>query len=115
MVGCFPNNAKHRTYAKLGEGALVASGIAMLAVTNTGADCSPVLGRPGVVECREKATIVGNVGLGMILVGMLGFVATVSTAPEDKTVAPLPEAPKAPMPVAVPELPGKKPAAAKEN
>ncbi|MBX3161024.1 MAG: hypothetical protein KF773_34005 [Deltaproteobacteria bacterium] len=112
-TGCFPNNARHRTYAKFGEGAALVGGIAMLAASSTGADCSPQLGRPGVIECRDSATMVGNVGLGLILVGLVGFLATVSTAPDDdaKTkTGPLPTASApAPTPIAVPALPGAKP------
>jgi hypothetical protein len=84
LSGCFPNNHKHRTIAKLTEGAFVAGGIVILAVSNTQADCSAMGGIPGVRdECESGAGTASALGLGMILVGLIGFIATVSTQPDD--------------------------------
>ena len=102
-AGCFPTNARHRTYAKLGEGAALASGIGILLFTRTGADCAPTPGKP-YADCREEASTVSAIGLGLILAGLIGFVATISTTPDDKpatpVAAPRPPAPPAPPPSA---------------
>lgn len=93
---CFPDNARHRTIAKITEGGFVVGGIALLAVVNTGADCKPdVAGMPDV-KCEDRAQLVGSIGLAMILAGLIGFITTVSTSPDDKPDAPasLPEPPK---------------------
>lgn len=96
MGACFPDNAKHRTIAKLTEGGFIVGGIAILAVVNTGADCKPDVAGMRDVACEDRAKLVSTIGLGMILAGLVGFIATVSTAPDDKPDAPtgLPEAPR---------------------
>jgi hypothetical protein len=97
LSACFPNSAKHRTYAKLGEGAALAGGIGILYVANTGADCdqSRMVGEDS--SCRTNASVIGAVGLGLILAGLGGFIATVSTSPDE-----VPEAPK-PVPITTTE------------
>lgn len=88
-AACFPHNARHRTYAKIGEGTAIVAGIAISAFSNTGADCDEDLA-PGVPndDCRSAASILSTVGVGLILVGLIGFMATVTTAEdEDKTSA----------------------------
>ena len=103
LAACFPNSAKHRTYAKLGEGAAVAAGIAILYTVNTGADCDEMrsVADETSSSCRGSAQVLGGVGLGLILAGLAGFIATVSTSPEDKpdvpanTLAPTPIDPAA--------------------
>lgn len=108
MGACFPDNAKHRTIAKLTEGGFIIGGIALLAVVNTGADCKPdVAGMPDV-ECEDRAKLVGSIGLAMILAGLIGFITTVSTSPDDKPDAPTtaPEASRpAPPPMQSPANP----------
>lgn len=98
---CFPDNAKHRTIAKITEGGFIIGGIAMLAVVNTGADCKPDVAGMRDVECEDRAKLVGSIGLAMILAGLIGFITTVSTSPDDKpdapTTAPEPPAPPEPM------------------
>ncbi|MDQ3367074.1 MAG: hypothetical protein M3680_16745, partial [Myxococcota bacterium] len=88
LAACFPNSARHRTYAKLGEGGALAAGITMLYFVNTGADCdmNPTPGLPAE-DCKNDASILSTVGLGLILLGLVGFVATVSTSPDDDTTA----------------------------
>jgi hypothetical protein len=90
LAACFPNSAKHRTYAKIGEGAAIATGIAMLYTVNSGADCDQMRtpGDDTNSDCRGTASILSSVGLGLILVGLGGFIATVSTAPDDKPEQP---------------------------
>lgn len=103
MTACFPHNARHRSYAKLGEGAALAAGIAMLYFAGTGADCDQMR-TPGIPtdDCDGDARIVSSVGLGLILAGLSGFIATVSTAPDDDEATPPPArtTPRAPLPTA---------------
>lgn len=100
MGACFPDNEKHRTIAKITEGGFVIGGVAMLAVVNTSADCKPdVAGMPDVA-CEDRAQLVSSIGLAMILAGLIGFITTVSTSPDDKPDSPstAPEAPPQPEP-----------------
>ena len=98
LTACFPNNKKHRTYAKLGEGAALASGIALLYVAGSGADCDEMRA-PGesASSCRANADVLSGVGLGLILTGLVGFIATVSTSPEDKPDQPANTLPPTPI------------------
>ncbi len=81
LLGCFPNNARHRTYAKIGEGTALVAGIAISAFANTGADCDEE--NNNVDNCRSTAKWLSTVGVILILGGLLGFVATISTAQDD--------------------------------
>jgi hypothetical protein len=81
MLGCFPNNPRHRTYAQYAEGVSLVAGIAISAVANTGADCdSMAMAGQDISDCRTKAKWLGTVGMLMILGGLVGFIATVSSA-----------------------------------
>lgn len=90
LLGCFPNNARHRTYAKYAEGAALIAGIAISAVSNTGADCDT--DNMNMInaddDCRTKAQWLGTIGVALILGGLLGFVATISTAEDDSESTP---------------------------
>jgi len=83
LLGCFPNNARHRTYAKIGEGTAIVAGIAISAFGNTSADCDEMQA-PGIdnSDCKNKAKWLSTIGVTLIVAGLLGFVATVSTAEE---------------------------------
>lgn len=85
LGACFPNNAKHRMYAKFAEGGALVAGIGMLYVVNSGADCDAMSAPGGEPDegCKTKAAWLGNIGLGLVLVGLLGFIATVSTSEDD--------------------------------
>jgi hypothetical protein len=105
--GCFPHNSKHRTYAQLTEGGMIVGGIGILTVVGTGADCDvKMVGDMSSDSCKTRASVIGNVGLGLILAGLVGFIATVSTAEDDKPAAkpdaipPTPPTPPAPAPIA---------------
>src|SRR4051812_20291550 len=91
MTGaCFPKNEKYQTYAKLGEGASILAGITMLYFVNSGADCDSMSAPGGQPDegCKTKANVLGDIGLGLILVGLVGFIATVSASDDDKPAAP---------------------------
>ena len=83
LLGCFQHNARHRTYAKIGEGTAIVAGIAISAFANTGADCDE-MAVPGMdnSDCKSKAKWLSTIGVTLIVAGLLGFVATVSTAEE---------------------------------
>lgn len=84
FTACFPNNAKHRTYAKITEGAFLAGGIALLAFSNTQADCDTDIGLGMPREdCKGRAGLISGIGLTMILLGLVGFAATTTTAVDD--------------------------------
>ncbi|MFN0246611.1 MAG: hypothetical protein ACKV2T_06860 [Kofleriaceae bacterium] len=109
---CFPDNARHRTIAKVTEGAFVVGGIAILALTTPSADCmGEIAGMPDVA-CEDRAKLIGSIGFAMILAGLVGFITTVSTSPDDKPdTPPLAPEPPAPAPVLQPApLPMQSPA-----
>src|SRR3954470_12727284 len=85
LTSCFPTNPRARTIAKLSEGGVIVAGIAMLSIVNSGAECD-AKGQPGVPDsnCHSTANALGDIGFGLILTGLIGFIATVSTAPDDK-------------------------------
>jgi hypothetical protein len=127
LLGCFPNNPKHRTYAQIVEGAMLAGGVAILAVSNTGADCDMTvkLGMPKE-DCKSTASLLSGIGLALVVGGLVGFMATIATidskSPQvgqtktdqtktDKTVTPKPEAPSlTPTPIVTPPAPTPTPA-----
>lgn len=104
--GCFPHEPKKRMYAEITEGAFIAGGIAMLSVSNSGADCDVNQSRiPGVdTGCHNKEGTIGSLGLGLIVLGLVGFISTISTAEEEKTPPPvlITAPPPAPTPVTSP-------------
>jgi hypothetical protein len=89
-AGCFPHNAARRQQAKYAEGGALVAGILVSALSNTGADCDS-MAMQGIdpTSCRTKARVLGTVGLALILAGLLGFVATVSTAEDDNDAKPV--------------------------
>lgn len=102
MTACFPHNARHRTIAKVSEGVSLVSGIAILAVVNSGADCDAMM-MPGLEDpdCEGNANILSTIGLGLIMLGLGGFIVTVSATPDDddpssaSTITPPPITPPA--------------------
>ncbi|HEY4059926.1 MAG TPA: hypothetical protein VGM39_25095 [Kofleriaceae bacterium] len=106
---CFPNNAHYRTIAKYSEGGAILAGLAILAVAKTGADCRTDVANMPDADCQDRAELVGDVGLGLLLSGLIGFIATVSTSEDDSantgTPAPQPTLPAqsfAPAPAVAP-------------
>lgn len=96
VFACFPNNARHRQIAKIAEGVAVAGGIGMLFFVNTGADCDAQDPSMRSESCKGSAQVLSNLGLGLILAGMVGFIATVSTSPDDTTTTSIPPPPPPP-------------------
>jgi hypothetical protein len=91
MLGCFPHNQQARTYAKYTEGALILAGIGAEAIASrhTGAACDMMSGNISYdSSCHTNSQIYGGVGLALILAGLTGFIATVSTAEEDDKPTP---------------------------
>ncbi len=81
LTGCFPHNARNRKIAKWTEGATMVAGVLVLSQSKTGADCTAgPAGREAYDDCRFKSTIVGGVGLGMVLAGLVGFGVTQITS-----------------------------------
>lgn len=86
LLGCFPHSPRKRTYAQLVEGGSILAGIAISAIANTTADCDNMSSSPGVMDddsCKSGAKWATTAGVVLIVGGLLGFVATVSTAEED--------------------------------
>ena len=91
LLGCFPHNHKARTISKYAEGGTVVAGIGLEFLVNSGADCDAQTGPlQSSSSCRGTATTLGDLGVGMILAGLLGFVATVSTSDDEDAPAPAP-------------------------
>ena len=109
VPGCFPHDPHARFISKLSEGGAVLAGIGILAIAGTGADCDAMTmgAQASNDSCHTKATVLSDVGLVLLIGGLVGFIATVSTAEEDKPppatviTTPPPERPKLP-PVKLP-------------
>lgn len=107
-VGCFPHNARNRTIAEIVEGGVAVSGVVVEALTQTGADCQTTSapGEPKMM-CQDSASLGSGVGVVLILAGLVGFIATISSS-EDDTDAQKPVIIKAtqdPTPAAVSPVP----------
>ncbi len=115
---CFPHNPKARTYAKIGEGVSLAAGIVVLSFAKTGADCEMMnkFGQ-GDSGCKDTANLESALGFGLILLGLGGFIATVSTAEADEKPAPIvtPLATPPPAPTPPPPAPAPMPIATDPN
>ena len=80
---CFPESAKHRRIAKYAEGGAILTGIILSGIANTTADCKGEIAGETDVACEDRARILGYIGLGLIVGGLVGFIATVSTSGDD--------------------------------
>lgn len=83
-VGCFPHNARNRTIAEIVEGGVAVSGVVVEALTQTGADCQTTSapGEPKMM-CQDNASLGSGVGVALILAGLVGFIATISSSEDD--------------------------------
>ncbi|HTR52632.1 MAG TPA: hypothetical protein VMJ10_18080 [Kofleriaceae bacterium] len=105
LAGCFPHNKKARMYAQLAEGGSIAAGIGMEYFVSGDCDTTPNPGMPTATSsCHSHAQILGDVGVALILAGLLGFVATISTAEDEEDNKPRIEI-KADAPKPVDKLP----------
>jgi len=104
LLGCFPKDPHARTIAKYFEGGSVLLGIGVLAIAGTSADCdanNQAIAMPAT-DCHNKASALSDLGLALLIGGLVGFIATVSTAEDDppppptaKPVSPVPLTPVA--------------------
>ncbi|CAN5546980.1 hypothetical protein BH11MYX1_BH11MYX1_33730 [soil metagenome] len=102
-LGCFPHNARNRTISEVIEGGLAISGVIVEGVIQSGADCntSHAPGEPAMT-CAQNASTAGGIGVALILAGVVGFIATISTAEEDKPAPVEIKAAPVPVPTAAP-------------
>jgi hypothetical protein len=118
-TGCFPHSSRNRTIAEIVEGGFSVSGVVVESFVQSGADCD-MTHAPGAppVACKQSASLGGGIGVALILAGVIGFIATISTSEDDNdtpkpieikaapTAAPTTAAPAtpgpAPMPAAAP-------------
>jgi len=89
LTGCFPNKPHARTIAKFTEGGIAIAGVGILAVSQSAADCRPLITGAHDPSCTSNANTIGTIGFGLILVGLVGFIATVSTTPDEKKTPPV--------------------------
>jgi hypothetical protein len=84
VPGCFPHSARNRTISEIVEGGLAVSGVVVESFVQSGADCD-MTHAPGAppVSCKQNAALGGGIGVGLILAGVIGFIATISTAEDD--------------------------------
>jgi hypothetical protein len=107
VAGCFPHNPKARSIAKYSEGGLIVAGIGLefLASTKTGADCDAMaMAGTNNSNCHTSGTILGGVGFALIMAGLTGFIATISTAEDAEKKAAPPRIDIKAQPTAKPEV-----------
>jgi hypothetical protein len=85
FAGCFPHNTRDRTIAEIVEGGIAVSGVVVEGFVQSGADCS-MQAAPGEppLKCESNASVGGGIGVALILAGVVGFIATISSAEDDK-------------------------------
>jgi hypothetical protein len=90
LPGCFPHNARNRTISEIVEGGLSISGVVVESFVQSGADCD-MTHAPGAppVSCKQNAALGGGIGVALILAGVIGFIATISTAEDDDKPKPI--------------------------
>ena len=89
LLGCFPHDPRKRTYAQLTEGGLIVAGIVVGATSNTTADCDMMYTQGTMNKsCKDKAQLMSTLATVLVVSGLLGFVATISTAEDDKKPTP---------------------------
>ncbi len=114
LLGCFPHDPHARAISQYSEGGAVLLGIGILALAGTQADCDAMhtTAMPSS-SCNSKATLLSDIGLSLLVGGLIGFIATVATAedpppPPTNVIAkpkdPLPPV-KSPIPLATPAPP----------
>ena len=83
-TGCFPHSSRNRTISEIVEGGVSVSGVVLEGFAQSGADCdmSHAPGAPPVT-CKQNASTIGGIGVALILAGLVGFIATISTSEDD--------------------------------
>ena len=83
-AGCFPHSSRNRTISEIVEGGVSVSGVVLEGFAQSGADCdmSHAPGAPPVM-CKQNASTIGGIGVALILAGLVGFIATISTSEDD--------------------------------
>ncbi len=84
FAGCFPHNTRDRTIAEIVEGGIAVSGVVVESFVQSGADCT-MQAAPGEppLKCESNASVGGGIGVALILAGVVGFIATISSAEDD--------------------------------
>jgi hypothetical protein len=84
FAGCFPHNSRDRTIAEIVEGGIAVSGVVVEGFVQSGADCT-MMAAPGEppLKCESNASVGGGIGVALILAGVVGFIATISSAEDD--------------------------------
>jgi len=90
LIGCFPHDAHKRTLAKYAEGGALLAGIGLEYAANSQADCDQMK-VAGMADgsCGTKGAVIGDLGVGLMLAGLVGFIVTVSTSEEDSPPPPV--------------------------
>jgi hypothetical protein len=84
VAGCSLHNTRDRTIAEVVEGGVALGGVVLEGFAQSGADCA-MTAAPGEpqVQCKSTASVTGGIGVALILAGVVGFIATISTSPDD--------------------------------
>ena len=82
--GCSLHNSRDRTIAQVVEGGVALGGVVLEGFSQSGADCDMTTapGEPQV-QCKSNASVSGGIGVALILAGVVGFIATISTSSDD--------------------------------
>jgi len=81
-AGCFPNDPYASRIAKISEGGAALLGIGLLALAKTQADCDADSNKD--MGCNSTGTTLQTAGLSLLIIGIVGFVATVSVEEDAK-------------------------------
>lgn len=90
-AGCFPHSGRNRTIAEISEGAVAVTGVVIEGFVQSGADCDMNAHAPGEppIQCKQDASIAGGIGVALILAGIVGFIATISSSEDDDKPKPI--------------------------
>lgn len=81
-AGCFPNDPYASRIAKISEGGAALLGIGFLGLAKTQADCDANSDKD--MGCNSTGSTLQTVGLSLLIVGIVGFIATVSVEEDAK-------------------------------
>ena len=91
LLGCFPHDHHAAKIAKISEGAALAVGIGLLLLAKTTADCEVDNTAIAMMDtnCNSKATVLSDLGLSLMIGGLVGFIATTSVEEDDDKPPPV--------------------------